>query len=131
SILTLTIVPQHRKDPLRSAEIATTETACAKYHKVRGTRRQYLIGNARARYFEVKTAQRLIFHSRSRCRPNGFKACEKIWKGLPDHFDKGANGAHHHKAVPKAATAHQVQGDQSGRLFPAAAYRGNKGVRRT
>src|SRR6266481_1073178 len=120
-VRSLTLLPEHRQNPPGFAEIAPPETTGTDYYEVGGTRSQYLIGKVRGRYFEIKIAQCLIFHPRNRRRPHGFKTCEKIWKGVPDHLYEGTNGAHHHKAVPKAATAHQVRGDPSGRFFPEAA----------
>src|SRR5579864_804619 len=82
----LTLEPEHRKNPLGLAEIAPAETAGADYGEVGGASGQHLIGKVRGRYFEVKIAQRLVFHPRSYRRPHGFKTCEEMWKSMPDHL---------------------------------------------
>src|SRR5579863_1686880 len=127
-VRSLTLLLDHRQNPPWFAEIAPTETAGTDYHEVGRPHRQHLIGKVRSRDAEIEIEQRFIFHPRSRRRPHGFKTFEKIWKGVPDHLYEGANGAHHHKAVPKAATAHQVRGDLPGRLFPEAADFRNNGA---
>src|ERR1700686_4889229 len=108
------------KNSLGFAEIAPAKTAGADYREVGRTRGQHLIREIRGRYFEIKTAQRLVFHPWSRRRAHRFKTCEEIWKGVSDHRYEGVNGAHHHEAVPKAATAHQARSNPSGRFFPEA-----------
>src|SRR5258708_31686135 len=116
----LVVEAEHRKHPPGLAEIAPAETAGADYGEVAGTRGQHLSGEVRGRYMEVKIAHRLVIHPRSHRRPHGFKTCKEIWKSAADHLYEGTHCAHHHEAVPKAATAHQVRGNPPGRLLPKA-----------